>query len=124
MKAVSTFGQSAPSATSPASSAAWTYWCCNLPYFPAVLYFAASNTLYMRQARLGISRRITLRIYIVFSLLALGVATLLNIFGLDVGKWLHNLGAIAMWIPVAIVIMMGAIAWHRYGSATAFTFTP
>jgi amino acid transporter len=26
-----------------------------------------------------------------------------------------------MWIPVAIVITMGAIAWHRYGSATAFT---
>ena len=27
---------------------AWTYWACNLPYFPAVLYFAASNALYIR----------------------------------------------------------------------------
>jgi amino acid transporter len=27
---------------------AWTYWTSNLPYFPAVLYFAASNALYMR----------------------------------------------------------------------------
>jgi amino acid transporter len=26
-----------------------------------------------------------------------------------------------MWIPVAIIITMGAIAWHRYGTATAFT---
>jgi len=26
---------------------AWTYWTCNLPYFPAVLYFAASNALYI-----------------------------------------------------------------------------
>jgi amino acid transporter len=26
-----------------------------------------------------------------------------------------------MWIPVAIVIGMGLIAWHRYGSATSFT---
>src|SRR5215467_5009047 len=26
---------------------AWIYWTSNLPYFPAVLYFAASNMLYM-----------------------------------------------------------------------------
>lgn len=29
---------------------AWTYWTSNLPYFPAVLYFAGSNVLFMRQA--------------------------------------------------------------------------
>jgi amino acid transporter len=43
-----------------------------------------------------------------------------NLFGLDVGTWLHNLGALAMWIPVVIIIAMGAVAWHRYGSATSF----
>src|SRR5262249_1923023 len=59
--------------------------------------------------------------YIVFAVIALGVATWLNVIGLDVGKWLHNLGALAMWIPVMIVIGMGIIAWHRFGSATAFT---
>ena len=59
--------------------------------------------------------------YIVFALLTLSAATLLNIVGLDVGKWLHNVGAIAMWIPVGIVIVMGLIAWHRFGSATSFT---
>jgi amino acid transporter len=45
----------------------------------------------------------------------------LNILGLDVGTWLHNLGALAMWIPAVIILGMGAVAWHRYGSATAFT---
>src|SRR5438874_5102023 len=30
---------------------AWIYWTSNLPYFPAVLYFAASNLLYVRQDR-------------------------------------------------------------------------
>jgi amino acid transporter len=30
-------------------------------------------------------------------------------------------GALAMWIPVGIVVVMGLIAWHRYGSATPFT---
>lgn len=99
---------------------AWTYWTSNLPYFPAVLYFAASNILFMQQAKWEhLSGNATF--YIVFSLLTLTAATLLNIVGLDVGKWLHNVGALAMWIPVAIVIVMGFIAWHRFGSATSFT---
>jgi len=100
---------------------AWTYWTSNLPYFPAVLYFAASNIIYMRPQAWGhLSGNATF--YIVFSLVTLGGATLLNIVGLDVGKWLHNLGALAMWVPAGIVIIMGAIAWHRFGSATSFTF--
>jgi amino acid transporter len=99
---------------------AWTYWTSNLPYFPAVLYFAASNILFMRQnAWAHLSNNATF--YIVFSLLTLSAATLMNIVGLDVGKWLHNVGALAMWIPVGIVIVMGLIAWHRFGSATSFT---
>lgn len=98
---------------------AWTYWTSNLPYFPAVLYFAASNMLFIRADAWGhLSSNTTF--YVVFSLIALAVATLLNVIGLDVGKWLHNLGALAMWIPVLIVIGMGIIAWHRFGSATSF----
>ncbi len=99
---------------------AWTYWTSNLPYFPAVLYFAASNILFMRQSAWEhLSNNATF--YIVFSLLTLGAATLMNIVGLDVGKWLHNVGALAMWIPVGIIIVLGVIAWHHYGSATSFT---
>jgi amino acid transporter len=99
---------------------AWTYWTSNLPYFPAVLYFAASNVLFMREASWQhLSGNATF--YVVFALLTLSAATLLNIVGLDVGKWLHNVGAFAMWIPVGIVIGMGFVAWHRFGSATSFT---
>src|SRR5208283_1802875 len=92
----------------------------NLPYFPAVLYFAASNLLFMRQSQWGyLSANPTY--YILFALLTLTAATLLNVVGLDVGKWLHNIGALAMWIPVLIVIGMGLLAWHRFGSATTFS---
>ncbi len=99
---------------------AWTYWTSNLPYFPAVLYFAASNALYVRQASwVHLSNNPTF--YIIFSVVTLTAATVLNIVGLDVGKWLHNIGALAMWIPALIVIGMGAIAWHRFGAATSFT---
>lgn len=99
---------------------AWTYWTSNLPYFPAVLYFAASNVLFMRQAAWQHLSNNAI-FYIVFALVTLAAATLLNVIGLDVGRWLHNVGAIAMWIPVGIVIVMGLVAWHRYGSATSFT---
>jgi glutamate:GABA antiporter len=98
----------------------WTYWTCNLPYFPTVLIFAATQLVFMRQDAWG--HLATNPTYIVvFSVAGLGVATLLNTFGLDVGKWLHNLGAIAMWVPAAIIIVMGFVAWHRFGSATSFT---
>jgi len=106
--------------------AAWTYWTSNLPYFPAVLYFAASNILFIRQTQWSyLSANPTF--YIAFALLTLTAATLLNVVGLDVGKWLHNIGALAMWVPVLIVIGMGLLAWHRFGSATTFslrTMTP
>jgi len=106
--------------------AAWTYWTSNLPYFPAVLYFAASNILFMRQAQWShLSANPTF--YIVFALVTLAGATLLNVVGLDVGKWLHNIGALSMWIPVLIVVGMGLLAYHRFGSATTFsrhTMTP
>jgi amino acid transporter len=99
---------------------AWTYWASNLPYFPAVLYFAASNALFVRQSSWGyFSSNPTY--YIIFALLTLTAATALNVVGLDIGKWLHNVGALAMWIPALILIVMGAIAWHRFGAATSFT---
>jgi len=99
---------------------AWTYWTSNLPYFPAVLYFAASNALFIHQAAWGhLTSNATF--YIIFSLLTLAVATVLNVVGLDVGKWLHNVGALAMWIPAILLVVMGAVAWHRFGPPTSFT---
>ncbi|HZQ70616.1 MAG TPA: APC family permease [Terriglobales bacterium] len=99
---------------------AWTYWTCNLPYFPAVLYFAASNALYIRHDQWAHYQNNT-SYYVLFSLIALGAATWMNVVGLDVGTWLHNLGALAMWIPAIIVVLMGAIAYRQFGSATVFS---
>ena len=99
--------------------AAWCYWACNLPYFPAVLYFAASNALYIRHDS-WIRYEHTPTYFMLFALVALAAATWMNFIGLDVGTWLHNLGALAMWVPAFIVIGMGAISFHRFGSATTF----
>jgi glutamate:GABA antiporter len=101
---------------------AWIYWTSNLPYFPAVLYFAGSNILYMRGSRWNYLSN-DANFYLLFSIVTLVLITILNVVGLDIGKWLHNAGAVAMWLPVVIIISMGAIAWHRFGSVTPFNAT-
>ena len=110
----------------PGFMTGWTYWTSNLPYFPAVLYFAASNALYAGPAHwLSLSNDRTY--FFLFAMLGLALATLLNVIGLSVGKWLHNLGAIGTWLPIAILFAIAATAWHRFGSATSFaaaTMTP
>ena len=120
MKAGFTSGARGPSAIFPAS-------CRPGPTGPAICptslpcCTSPPATCSSCGRRSGSICRTNATFYIIFSLLTLSAATLLNIVGLDVGKWLHNVGAIAMWIPVRIVIVMGFVAWHRYGSATSFT---
>ncbi len=98
----------------------WIYWTSNLPYFPAVLYFAASNALYVGGSRWkGLQG--SAAFFVTFSLLGLGLALALNIVGLDIGKWLSNLGAIGTWLPVALLSIVGVIAWTKFGSATSFS---
>ncbi|MGA8144898.1 MAG: APC family permease [Candidatus Acidiferrales bacterium] len=100
----------------------WTYWASNLPYYPAVLYFAASNALYIGPSRWQ-SLAENRTYFLLFALFGLALGTFLNLIGLSVGKWLHNFGAIATWLPIAILIGIAAIAFHRFGSATSFTAT-
>jgi len=98
----------------------WIYWTSNLPYFPALLYFAASNALYVGGSKWkGLQG--SAGFFMAFSLLGLGLALALNIVGLDIGKWLSNLGAIGTWLPVALLCVAGVIAWTKFGPATSFS---
>ena len=88
----------------------WTYWCSNLPYFPGVLYFAAGSFLFVGgEGMRALSTSGTY--FIAFSLLALALATLLNVFGLEVGKWLNNVGGITRWLATLVLIGIGGTAW-------------
>jgi amino acid transporter len=98
----------------------WMYWTANLPYYPALLYFAAGNALFIGGSRW--QHLSTNSIYfIVVALGGLALGFTLNLIGLNIGKWLHNLGAVGSWLPALMLIVMGAIAWLRFGSATQFT---
>jgi amino acid transporter len=98
----------------------WSYWTCNLPFLASVLYFIAGSALFVggeRWQHLATDPAY----FIAISLLCLAVATAVNIVGLGVGKWLHNLGAVGCWLPALGLIVLGFIAWGEHGPATSLT---
>jgi amino acid transporter len=98
----------------------WNYWVCNLPYFPGLFYFTAASALFIGGASWqGLTDSRTY--YVVFSLAALALVVTLNVRGLGVGKWLHNVGAVGVWVPALVLIGLAIVSYSRFGSATAFT---
>lgn len=104
----------------PGYMSGFLYWSSNLPYFPSLFYFTAANALFIvghRWDALQTSRTY----FIVFSMMALVIAAGLNIIGLKFGKWLHNAGAIGLWVPAMVLVGMGIAAAVLVGPATPFT---
>ena len=98
----------------------WNYWVCNLPYFPGLFYFTAASALFIGGASWqGLTD--SPAYYVIFSLAALALAVTLNVRGLGVGKWLHNVGAVGLWVPALLLMALAAVSYARYGSATPFT---
>ena len=100
--------------------AAWTYWMSNLPYFPGVLYFGAASALFAfgeHAQALAASPAY----YATFAIAWLAIITLLNIRGVDAGKWLNNVSALGALLPLAVLILLGAATYARFGAATHIT---
>ncbi len=45
----------------------------------------------------------------------------LNIIGLNIGKWLQNAGGVGTYVPLVMLVVVAAIVVARQGSATHFT---
>jgi glutamate:GABA antiporter len=96
---------------------AWSYWGTNLPYFPSLLYFAAGNLLFVGGA--SWQAWSTNSVYFVTaSMVGLTFAVTINVIGLDIGKWLSNVGGLCAWVCAGFLITLGAVSWARFGSAT------
>ncbi len=100
--------------------AAWAYWMSNLPYFSGVLYFGAASTLFAFGAR-GLALAGDSRYYLVFSVGWLALITLLNIRGVDTGKWLNNVTSLGGILPLIALLALSAASYARFGPATHFT---
>jgi len=100
--------------------AGWTYWIYTVFYFPGLLLASASMSAYIvggRGAALAQDRTFLLSV----SLGMLLVAVLLNIIGLNVGKWLQNAGGVGTYVPLVMLALIAALVCWHHGSATQFT---
>jgi glutamate:GABA antiporter len=97
----------------------WMYWTSNIPFFPSLLYFAASNALFIGPARWSYLQN-NKWYFILFAVFGILLGTVTNVLGLSVGKWLHNAGAIGTFLPIAILYFIGIACWWKFGSATSF----
>ena len=88
--------------------AGWTYWIYTVFYFPGLLLASASMAAYV----IG-GRGVTLaenRAYLLWcSLGLLLVAVVLNIIGLNIGKWLQNAGGVGTYVPLLILVGVAAV---------------
>ncbi|MDE3202277.1 MAG: amino acid permease, partial [Acidobacteriota bacterium] len=107
---------------SSAFIAAWTYWMSNLPYFPGVLYFGAASVLFAFGER-GHALAASPYYFMAFAVGWLAIITLLNIRGVDAGKWLNNFTSLGALLSVGILVILAVISWTRFGPAIHYTAT-
>jgi amino acid transporter len=100
--------------------AGWCYWIYTVFYFPGLLLASASMSAYVigeSGARLEHDRMFLLLV----SLGLLLVAVVLNIIGLNIGKWLQNAGGVCTYLPLLLLVAVAGLLWMRHGSVTPFT---
>jgi amino acid transporter len=100
--------------------AGWTYWIYTVFYFPGLLLASASMSAYILGAR-GAALAQDRGFLLAVSLGMLLVAVLMNIVGLNIGKWLQNAGGIGTYAPLVILVGVAAVVVFKHGSATHFT---
>lgn len=95
----------------------WCLWTNNLFYFPTLLIFIAGNIVFTLGPDLA-HLESTPWFMAGASLILFWFVILANFRGLSVSRWVHNAGAVGTWIPATLLILLGAYALFRDGSAT------
>jgi amino acid transporter len=98
-----------------------TYWIYTVFYFPGLLLASASMSAYIVGGHGGaLAQNRTFLLTVSLSLLV--VAVLLNIIGLNIGKWLQNAGGVGTYVPLLMLAGIAGLVCLRHGSATHFTW--
>jgi amino acid transporter len=96
----------------------WCYWINNVLYYPNLLMSSAViGTYVIGQGESGLSDKWSFVLPV--TLIALWLAVVINIVGLNTGKWLQNAGGIGTYIPGIIIILLGV-----YGLLTSEPANP
>ncbi len=101
--------------------AGWAYWVYTFLYFPGLLTASVAMSVYIGGQRfewLAANRQ-----YLFWASLGLlAVAVVLNIVGLDIGKWLQNAGGVSTYVPLLMLVGIAGYLWIHRGSATQFSW--
>lgn len=99
--------------------AGWCYWIYTFFYFPGLLVASVAMSVYIggpKYEHLAHQPG-----YLVgASLVVLLAAVVLNIVGLNIGKWLQNAGGVGTYVPLLMLVAMGAYLAFTRGSVTSF----
>jgi glutamate:GABA antiporter len=101
--------------------AGWTYWIYTVFYFPGLLLASAAMSAYIigeGGATLEHNRQFLLWV----SLGLLLVAVVLNIIGLNIGKWLQNAGGVSTYLPLMMLVAIAAALWSHHDAITHITW--
>jgi amino acid transporter len=100
--------------------AGWTYWIYTVFYFPGLLLASTAMSGYLAGsggAALAQDRTFLLS----GSFILLTIAVVLNIIGLNIGKWLQNAGGVSTYIPLLMLAAIAAVLYFKNGAVTRFT---
>lgn len=101
--------------------AGWAYWIYTFFYFPGLLSASVAMSVFIggpKYAWLANSKAYTLGT----SLGLLAIAVILNLVGLNIGKWLQNAGGLGTYVPLLMLLGMGGYVALHGGSLTHFTW--
>lgn len=101
--------------------AGWTYWIYTVFYFPGLLLASAAMSAYVfgeKGSVLSHDRAFLLWVSIALLL----IAVLLNIIGLNIGKWLQNAGGVCTYLPLLMLAGVAVLVAFKHGSITHFTW--
>jgi amino acid transporter len=100
--------------------AAWTYWLSNIVWLPTVMLLVSVSCLYIFGDNLlnladnpwynGLS-----------CLGILWLVTVLNILGMERAKWVQNIGGIATWITILLLLIVGILFIVNHASKQPFS---
>ncbi len=100
--------------------AAWTYWLSGIVWIPTVLLLVSISALYV----LGDSYLSLAGNPWYNGIAALGILwtiTILNIIGMERAKWVTNIGGLATWVSIGLLLVLGVIFVLNHGSAHPFS---
>lgn len=101
--------------------AGWSYWIYTFFYFPGLLSASVAMSVFIGGPKYGWladSKAYTLGT----SLGLLAVAVVLNLIGLNIGKWLQNAGGVGTYIPLLMLLGIGGYILFHHGTATQFSW--